>query len=131
MDALEGVTILDLTRGVSGPLGVLVLAEQGADVIKVEPPGGDPGRTRPEQRVWNRSRRSITLDLKSRSGQEHFHTLAARADVVVESFAPGTMEGFGLDYTSLAPTCPRLVYLSVPAQGRRAVSRWCPSASGR
>ena len=75
MDALEGVTILDLTRGVAGPLGVLLLAEHGADVIKVEPPGGDPGRDRPEQRVWNRSRRSITLDLKSPSGQERFRAL--------------------------------------------------------
>ena len=115
MDALDGVMILDLTRGVAGPLGVLQLAEHGADVIKVEPPGGDPGRDRPEQRVWNRSKRSITLDLKAESGQEQFRALAARADVVVESFAPGTMQRLGLDYAALAPTCPRLVYLSVPA----------------
>jgi crotonobetainyl-CoA:carnitine CoA-transferase CaiB-like acyl-CoA transferase len=115
MDALEGVTILDLTRGVAGPLGVLLLAEHGADVIKVEPPGGDPNRSRPEYRVWNRSRRSVTLDLKSPEDKEQFLALAARADVVVEDFAPGTMERLGLDYASLEPTCPRLVYLSVPA----------------
>jgi crotonobetainyl-CoA:carnitine CoA-transferase CaiB-like acyl-CoA transferase len=81
----------------------------------VEPPGGDPGRDRPEQRVWNRSRRSITLDLRSAVGKEQFLALAARADVLVESFAPGTMTRLGLDHASLAPTCPRLVYLSVPA----------------
>ena len=63
--ALDGVRILDLSWGIAGPLGVLLLAEQGADVIKVEPPGGDPFRAYDGYRVWNRSRRSLTVDLKS------------------------------------------------------------------
>ena len=115
MDALSGVRILDLTRGISGPLGVLLLAEHGADVIKVEPPGGDPDRALPEYRVWNRSRRSVVLDLTTDAGKEQFLALAATADVLVESFAPGTMAKLGLDYSSLADAFPRLVYLSVPA----------------
>jgi len=115
MDALEGVRVLDLTRGISGPLGVLLLAEHGADVIKIEPPGGDPDRSRPEYRVWNRSRRSVTLDLATPAGKEQFLALAATADVLAESGKPGTMEKLGLDYPSIKDACPRLVYLSVPA----------------
>src|SRR3954471_22902123 len=61
---LEGIRVLDLSWGIAGPLGVLLLAEHGADVIKVEPPGGDPFRAYDGARVWNRSRRSVTVDLK-------------------------------------------------------------------
>ncbi len=89
--ALDGVRILDLSWGIAGPLGVLLLAEQGADVIKVEPPGGDPFRAYDGYRVWNRSRRSLTLDLKSDHGRDAFERLLATADVVVESFRPGVM----------------------------------------
>jgi crotonobetainyl-CoA:carnitine CoA-transferase CaiB-like acyl-CoA transferase len=63
--ALDGIRILDLSWGIAGPLGVLLLAEHGADVIKVEPPGGDPFRAYEGYRCWNRSRRSVTIDLKS------------------------------------------------------------------
>jgi crotonobetainyl-CoA:carnitine CoA-transferase CaiB-like acyl-CoA transferase len=115
MDALDGVRILDLTRGIAGPIGVLLLAEHGADVIKVEPPGGDSTRNSPEYRVWNRSRRSIELDLKSEAGAAQLRALARTADVLVESFRPGAMAKLGLDYDSLAEDCPRLVYASVPA----------------
>ncbi|MFI5054276.1 MAG: CoA transferase, partial [Acidimicrobiia bacterium] len=115
MDALEGVRILDLTRGIAGPIGVLLLAEHGADVIKIEPPGGDPTREFPEYRVWNRSRRSVELDLKTDAGAEQLRALARTADVLVESFRPGAMAQLGLDYESLKQDCPRLVYASVPA----------------
>ncbi|HEX5588107.1 MAG TPA: CoA transferase, partial [Acidimicrobiia bacterium] len=115
MDALEGVRVLDLTNGIAGPLGALLLAEHGADVIKVEPPDGGPDRDRPEYRVWNRSKRSVTVDLSTDAGRAQLRELAAHADVLVESFAPGHMASLGLDYESLAPSCPRLVYLSVPA----------------
>ena len=73
--ALDGVRILDLSWGIAGPLGVLLLAEQGADVIKVEPPGGDPFRAYDGYRVWNRSRRSLTVDLKSERGRDAFERL--------------------------------------------------------
>jgi crotonobetainyl-CoA:carnitine CoA-transferase CaiB-like acyl-CoA transferase len=112
---LEGVRILDLSGGIAGPLGVLQLAEHGADVIKIEPPGGSRDRADPGSRVHNRSRRSVTLDLGDARGVELFRELCATADVVVEAFSPGTMAGWGLDYETLHADFPRLVYCSVPA----------------
>jgi crotonobetainyl-CoA:carnitine CoA-transferase CaiB-like acyl-CoA transferase len=115
MQALEGIRILDLSGGIAGPLGVLQLAEHGADVIKVEPPGGRSDRGSPASRVYNRSRRSITLNLKDANGVALFRELCATADVIVEAFARGTMAKMGLDYESLREEFPRLVYCSVPA----------------
>lgn len=115
MQALDGVRILDLTGGIAGPLGVLQLAEHGADVIKIEPPGGRSGRSAPASRAYNRSRRSVTVDLKQPAGRELFLELCHTADVLVEAFAPGTMGRLGLDYTTVHRHCPRLVYCSVPA----------------
>jgi crotonobetainyl-CoA:carnitine CoA-transferase CaiB-like acyl-CoA transferase len=115
VQALDGVRILDLTGGVAGPLGVLQLAEHGADVIKIEPPGGRTDRRNAASRAHNRSRRSVTLDLKQADGVRLFRQLCATADVLVEAFGPGTMEGLGLDYDSLRDEFPRLVYCSIPA----------------
>jgi crotonobetainyl-CoA:carnitine CoA-transferase CaiB-like acyl-CoA transferase len=115
MNALDGVRILDLSGGIAGPLGVLQLAEHGADVIKIEPPGGRPDRTSTASRAHNRSRRSVTLDLKDADGVRLFRELCATADVLVEAFAPGTMARLGLDYESLHDEFPRLVYCSIPA----------------
>src|ERR1700722_7272821 len=86
--ALDGIRILDLSWGIAGPLGVLLLAEHGADVIKVEPPGGDPFRSYEGYRCWNRSRRSVTIDLKTVGGVDAFLDLVTTADAVVESFRP-------------------------------------------
>ncbi len=113
--ALDGIRILDLSWGIAGPLGVLLLAEQGADVIKVEPPGGDPFRVYDGYKVWTRSRRSVTCDLKSDAGVDAFRKLAATADVLVESFRPGVMDRLGVGYDALHVELPRLVYCSVPA----------------
>jgi crotonobetainyl-CoA:carnitine CoA-transferase CaiB-like acyl-CoA transferase len=115
VDALDGVRVLDLSGGIAGPLGVLQLAEHGADVIKIEPPGGRSDRGSPASRVYNRSRRSVTVDLAGTAGQALFRELCSSADVVVEAFAPGTMAKFGLDYVALSDHFPRLVYCSVPA----------------
>src|SRR3984957_7373553 len=82
--ALDGIRILDLSWGIAGPLGVLLLAEHGADVIKVEPPGGDPFRSYEGYRCWNRSRRSVAIDLKDPVGVDEFLRLATTADAVVE-----------------------------------------------
>lgn len=112
--ALEGTRILDLSWGVAGPLGVLLLAEHGADVIKVEPPGGDPFRSYPGYRVWTRSRRSVVCDLKADAGRDAFARLAQSADVVVESFRPGVMDRLGVGYDTLAAANSRLVYAAVP-----------------
>jgi crotonobetainyl-CoA:carnitine CoA-transferase CaiB-like acyl-CoA transferase len=123
--ALDGVRVLDLSWGIAGPLGVLLLAEHGADVIKVEPPGGDPFRAYDGARVWNRSRRSLTVDLKNDDGREVMRKLLATADVVVESFRPGVMERLGFGYESVHREFPRVIYLSVPAypEGHRLAKR--------
>lgn len=113
--ALEGTRILDLSWGCAGPLGVLLLAEQGADTIKVEPPGGDPFRAYDGYKVWTRSRRSVRVDLKSAAGKDAFLELVKSADVVVESFRPGVMDRLGVGYAACATANPRLVYCSVPA----------------
>ena len=99
--ALDGLRILDLTWGTAA-LGVLLLAEQGADTIKVEPPGGDPFRSYEGYKVWSRSRRSVTVNLKSDAGIAAFLALAETADVVVDSFTPGTMERLGIGSDDVA-----------------------------
>lgn len=113
--ALAGVRIIDLSWGIAGPLGVMLLAEQGADAIKVEPPGGDPFRGEAGSPVWHRSRRSIVVDLKRIEGREVIERLCQDTDVLVETFRPGTMERLGLSYRDLRERFPRLVYCSCPA----------------
>ena len=112
--ALDGIRILDLSWGIAGPLGVLLLAEHGADVIKVEPPGGDPFRAYEGYRCWNRSRRSVVLDLKTTGGADAFRALASTADVVVESFRPDVLDRLGLGWDELHRLNPRLVMASCP-----------------
>jgi crotonobetainyl-CoA:carnitine CoA-transferase CaiB-like acyl-CoA transferase len=123
--ALDGVRILDLSWGIAGPLGVLLLAEQGADVIKVEPPGGDPFRAYDGYAVWNRSRRSVTMDLKQPEGLEALLRLVDEADVLVETFRPGVTDRLGIGYDALHARNERLVYLSCPAypEGHRLAER--------
>jgi len=123
--ALEDLRVLDLSWGIAGALGVLLLAEQGADVVKVEPPGGDPFRDYSGYAVWNRSRRSVTIDLKAPAGVEAFHRLAADADVVVETFRPGVMDRLGVGFDALHARNPRLVFASCPAypEGHRWADR--------
>lgn len=114
MGALDGIRILDLSWGIAGPLGVMLLAEQGADVIKVEPPGGDPFRAYSGYAVWNRSRRSVTIDLKSAAGREAFARLVDDADVLVETYRPGVTDRLGIGYDAMHARNPRLVYCSCP-----------------
>lgn len=122
--ALDGIRVLDLTSGTAA-LGILLLAEQGADVIKVEPPGGDPFRHYEGYKVWTRSRRSVTVDLKSDAGRAAFGALARTADVVVDSFRPGVTERLGIDHVTLRAANPRLITCSVPGYpvGHRAQHR--------
>ena len=112
--ALDGIRILDLTWGTSA-LGVLLLAEQGADVIKVEPPWGDPFRGYDGYKVWTRSRRSVRADLRTDAGRDALLTLLETADVIVEGFRPGVMDRLGLGWETLHARNPRLVACSVPA----------------
>jgi len=113
--ALQGIKILDLTWGVAGPLGVLMLAEQGAEVVKIEPPDGDPFRMLPGAPVWLRSRKSVVLNLKQESGREALLRLIETADVIVESFSPGTMDDLGLSYEVVSARNPNIIYASLQA----------------
>ena len=113
-EPLSGYRIVDLSWGIAGPIGTMLLAEQGAEVVKVEPPGGDPFRAGPGYPVWNRSKKSVVLDLKTDDGKAAFRSLLTTADVLVESFTPGTMEKWGLGYDQIKADFPRLIYLALP-----------------
>jgi crotonobetainyl-CoA:carnitine CoA-transferase CaiB-like acyl-CoA transferase len=115
---LEGIRILEFGHTVMGPSCSMVLADLGADVIKVEPLEGD--RTRANVGfgsalfpVFNRNKRSLSIDLKSQAGKAVIQRVIARADALLENFAPGTMERLGLSYEALSPVHPRLIYCSL------------------
>ncbi len=125
--SLDGVRVLDLSRVLAGPFCGMLLADLGADVVKVEDTSsGDESRTWPPHKdgesaaflVINRNKRDMTLDLKAPEGAEVIKRMIARADVLIENFRTGTMESFGLGYDALSAINPRLVYCSVSAFGR-------------
>jgi formyl-CoA transferase len=124
--ALEGIRVLDVTQVMAGPFCAMQLCDMGADVIKVEPPGGDStrrmagasGTDSAAFNAVNRGKRGIVLDLKSRAGQQAFRRLLATADIVIENFRPGVMKDFTLDYASLAPNHPGLIYASISGYGQ-------------
>ena len=118
-----GLTVLDFSLGMPGALCTLVMADYGAEVIKVEPPGGDPFRFQPAWISWNRGKKSIVLDLGTEEGREQAIQLAGRADVLVESFRPGDMAGWGLAYDDLSQLYRRLVYCSVTGFGQNGPLR--------
>ncbi|MYB42351.1 MAG: CoA transferase [Chloroflexi bacterium] len=116
---LEGIRILDFTRYQNGPHGTQLLADMGAEVIKVELPGdGDPGRAIMRQpdgfcayfEALNRGKRSITLELRTAEGKEVIRKLVQTVDVVVENFRPGVMDNLGIGYDVLAELNPKLIY---------------------
>lgn len=120
---LSGLTVLDLTQFLSGPFCTMILADLGADVIKIERPDR-PRASGPYlngERIYdlsvNRSKKSITLNLKSDSGKAIFRELARQADVVVENFKPGTMERMGLGYEELIQINSRLIFMAISGFG--------------
>jgi len=133
--ALEGVKVLDLSSYIAAPYAGQLLADQGAEVVKVERPEGDPARRMPGFIVWNRGKKGITLDLKTREGQEAARRLALASDVVIENFRPGTAERYGLGYEQLRANNPRLVYCSMSAFGSKGPYRdksgWGPLIEAR
>ena len=123
---LTGLRVLDLTRVVSGPFCTMMLADFGAEVIKVEAPGGDPSRItgivadvgeNPYFVNLNRNKRAITINMKKPSGLEIVKRLARQADVVVENFRPGVMDRLGLGYEQLSAENPKIIYASVSGFG--------------
>ena len=129
----DGLKVLDLGQYIAGPLAAELLAEHGAEVIKVERPEGDPYRKEPGFVVWNRGKRSITLDLKRRGGQKIAQELAARSDVVIENFRPGVADSLGLGYQRLKALNERLIYCSISGFGDKGPYRdkpgWEPIVS--
>jgi len=120
---LDGVRVLDLSWGVAGPITGMLLADHGADVVKVEPPGGDPFRRTAGYDVWLRGRRSVVLDLRHTGERDRFLSLVDGADVVLDAFAPGTMDRLGLGAETLLARNPRLVVCSITAYGGLAAHR--------
>jgi len=125
--ALEGIRIVDVTAQFAGPLATMILGDQGADVIKIEPPGGlgdlmrkmgiARGGTASPFHAVNRNKRSIVLDLRDERGCDVLKQLVARADVFVQGFRPGVVERLGIDEPALRAIRPDLVYVSLSAWG--------------
>ena len=104
--------------GIAGPIVSMLMADNGARVTRIESPAGDPFRGASGYPVWNRGKRSAVLDLKDPDTNERFRVLVSRADVLIESFSPGTTRRLGIDYETLRPVNPRLVYCSITGYGR-------------
>ena len=115
--SLDGVTVVDLSWGRAGPMATGLLADHGAAVVRVEPPGGDPYRSLVSRAAYDRGKQSLMLDLRSDQGRDALHHLLAGADVLVESWQPGVAEAWGLGYDALHVLYPRLVYCSISAYG--------------
>lgn len=122
---LSGINVLDLSAYIAGPYGCALLADQGADVIKIEPPGGDNLRAYPstlegDNRAFlgvNRSKRGMVLDLKDQTRRQVLFDLVGEADVLVHNFRPGVAERLGIDHDRLAAFNPRLIYCVVSGYG--------------
>lgn len=133
---LEGIRVLDLTRVLAGPAASLALADLGAEIIKIEPPGaGDETRSFPPFRDGeshyylsvNRGKKSIVVDLKSDAGVALIKDLAVKCDVLIENYRPGVMARLGLDYEVLNDINPRLIYCSISGFGMTGPLRDRPS----
>ena len=94
--ALEGITVLDFSQGMAGSIATMALSDFGAEVIKIEPPEGDPYRAVPQSHLWNRGKKSVVLDLNDSDAINQIRKLAERADVVIETFKPGVADSLGI-----------------------------------
>jgi crotonobetainyl-CoA:carnitine CoA-transferase CaiB-like acyl-CoA transferase len=129
--ALDGIRVLDVTQVMAGPYCAMLLADLGADVVKVEPPSGDStrqmpggsGHDSPSFNAVNRGKRGIVLNLKSAGGREVFERLAGASDIVIENYRPGVMDALGLGYAALAALNPRLIYASISGYGQTGPAR--------
>jgi formyl-CoA transferase len=129
--ALEGIHVLDATQVMAGPFCSMMLADLGADVIKIEPPAGDStrqmpggvGTDSPPFNAVNRGKRSIVLNLKTSDGRDVFARLARSTDIVIENYRPGVMAALGLGYDTLTQANPRLIYASISGYGQTGPQR--------
>jgi formyl-CoA transferase len=129
--ALTGIRVIDVTQVMAGPFCSMLLADFGADVIKIEPPQGDSTRTMagsrgtdsPSFNAVNRGKRSVVVNLKTPKGVEVVKRLVESADILVENYRPGVMAALGLDYPSLAALKPQLIYASISGYGQTGPER--------
>src|SRR5438034_6809611 len=129
--ALDGLRVLDVTQVMAGPFCAMILADLGADVIKIEPPSGDstrqmPGAVRgdsPSFNAVNRGKRSVVVNLKMTEGREVLTRLARSSDILIENYRPGVMTALGFGYEQVAPLNPRLIYASISGYGHSAPAR--------
>ena len=134
---LTGVRVLDLSQFLAGPYGSMILGDLGAEVLKIEIPGkGDGSREMPPHFVhgqsgyflsMNRSKKSMTLDLKSPAGLEIFYELVRRSDVVYDNFRPGILERLRIDYETLKQINPRIIYCAISGFGQEGPLAHRPS----
>src|SRR5262245_17542625 len=114
---LAGTKVLDLSWGVAGPSAAMLLGDNGADVVHIVRPGGDPFDGMLDDRAYRRGQRSAVLDLTDGHDLDTFLALAAAADVVIESYAPGVTDKLGVDCGTLSALNPTLVYCSITGYG--------------
>jgi crotonobetainyl-CoA:carnitine CoA-transferase CaiB-like acyl-CoA transferase len=117
-EALAGIRVVDFTQGMAGCMATMILADYGADVIRIEPPGGDPLWSSPAYLLWNRGKRSVDWDRLIADGPERLHDLIRSADVLIESLRPGEADALGFGYELGASINPALVYVSLSAFGQ-------------
>jgi crotonobetainyl-CoA:carnitine CoA-transferase CaiB-like acyl-CoA transferase len=116
--ACASVRVFDLSTGLAGPLATMILADFGAEVIRVEPAGGDAGWKEPAYLLLNRGKKSIALDVRSAAGRAEVHRLVPAIDVIVETMRPGEADAAGIGYEVLSALNPQLVYCSITGFGR-------------
>jgi crotonobetainyl-CoA:carnitine CoA-transferase CaiB-like acyl-CoA transferase len=117
MSAFDGIRVLDCSQGLSGPMAAMLLADFGAEVLKLEPPGGDRAKTQPGYIAWNRNKHRLTLDLADPDGRARFDALLAGADVAVFDHGPSELARLNLEAPALTAANPRLIHLWVPPYG--------------
>jgi CoA:oxalate CoA-transferase len=133
--AFSGLRVLDFTTTIAGPHCTRLLADLGAEVIKIESPDGDMMRTRPPLRdgassyfgLLNAGKKSVVLDLKDARAVEAARRLAGGVDILVENYRPGVMRRLGLDYARLGGANPRLIYCSISGYGQTGPSADLPA----
>ena len=121
MDLLKGIKVVDLTAAIAGTLDTMILADLGADVIKIEPPNGEHYRHAMDGAIllaMNRNKRDIALDLRTEEGQKIALKLASQADILTENFVPGTIDKLGLSYEKVRKLNPSIIYCSVSGFGQ-------------
>lgn len=116
-EVLEGIKILDFTQGMAGSVATMVLSDFGAEITKIEAPKETLFNSAPQARVWDRGKKSVTIDLKTSEGQEKIKELIAQYDIVIHNFRPKTTDLYGINYEQLTQLNPKLIYCSITGFG--------------